>query len=108
MTTLVIPMTIIHDHIMLPDDRGPVVFATLLSVSCSICAPAKMNQAEVEAFAAAAMGPSQVGGWVSVDKSQAGLGDATPNPCNIYPGRKHWLLFDAVNAAVMFRKVMDK
>jgi hypothetical protein len=99
---------IIHGKIMLPGDCGPVLFAQLMNVSCSICAPATMAQADVEAFACTAAGPAQMGGWVSVDKSKAGIGDPTPNPCNVYPERKHWFLFDAVNAAALFGEIIDK
>jgi hypothetical protein len=48
-----------------------------------------MIKAEVEAFAA-----TQIPGvWESIDKSQLGIGSATPNPCNIEPDRRmHWFM----------------
>lgn len=94
-----------HDPITLTTPDAPVVFAELLGVSCSVCAPDTMTMAEVEAFANEHGPKSNFGKWVAVDKSKIGflaeLGAAspTPNPCNQVAGRKHWFLLNEINAA---------
>ena len=81
------------------------VFANLGGFTCSICAPNAMTKDDVESFAEAkfpAATPAPIGGWEAVDKSKAGLGGATPNPCNIDPeNRTHWFLLDGLRAAAM-------
>jgi hypothetical protein len=91
-------MSIIHDDITLPADGGPVVFAFLAGISCSVCAPNEMGKDAVEDFAALAC-ESNMGGWEAVDKSKLGLGTSTPNPCNHAPGRRHWFLLSGLQAA---------
>jgi hypothetical protein len=81
-------MTINHDT---PAHEGdePVVFAALGGFTCSICAPNSMVKADVEAFAATQF----PGVWESIDKSKLNMGSATPNPCNMAPGRRtHWFM----------------
>lgn len=90
-------MSIHHDG-PVPNDGAPWVFASLGGFTCSVCAPGKMTAHDVEDFASARLG-RPVGGWVAVDKAKAGLGEPTPNPCNIAQGRQHWFLLAGVQAA---------
>lgn len=92
---------IIHDPITLTTPDAPVVFAELMGVTCSICAPDAMTAAQVEAFANEHGPASQFGQWVTVDKSKLGLGQPTPNPCNQVAGRRHWFLLNEPNAAML-------
>ena len=83
-------MTISHEKIDLRTPDAPVVFSSLLDVSCSVCAPDHMTEHEVTRFANAE-GPAAHGGaWIAVDKSTLGMGTPTPNPCNQVAGRRHW------------------
>jgi hypothetical protein len=91
-------MTIVHPKRNMPD--GAFVFAALGGFTCSICAPDDMSKADVEAFAEREV-TGGVGGWEAVDKSKAGFGAATPNPCNIAAGRTHWFLLDSMTAATL-------
>jgi hypothetical protein len=43
-------MTIQHGRITLTTPDEPVIFATLLDISCSICAPDSMSEPEIAAF----------------------------------------------------------
>jgi len=80
-----------HDHITLTSPDEPVIFASLLNVSCSVCAPLTMTEAEVVRFANATIRPPG-GDWQAFDKSKLGLGSPTPNPCNQESTRQHWFL----------------
>jgi len=81
---------IVHDTLALREGRL-FIFAQLLGISCSVCAPKDVPQAEIEEFAAALVEPDG-GRWHAIDKSKMGLGDPTPNPCNQAEGRLHWFL----------------
>lgn len=88
-----------HDCMTLEPDK-PFVFADLLGMTCSICAPASWLAMEVEAFAGKKFRSS---GWRSIDKSKMGLGSPTPNPCNVAgAGRLHHFLmrFDHIHSSV--------
>jgi hypothetical protein len=77
--------------------RSAVVFVEWLGVTCSICAPWIMDQKEVEAFAE--LNCERMGApWTAVDKSKPPLsmGEPTPNPCNVYPSRRHWFLLSDI------------
>ena len=83
-------------HPPFPDDAtlgGAVMFAELVGLTCSMCAPVIMGQEEVEAAAMLITSP-QLGAWRAVDKSQPpiSLGAKTPSPCNLYQDRQHWFL----------------
>lgn len=83
-------------HPPFPQDNtlgGAVMFAELFGISCSLCAPLLMDEAEVEA-AAMIMATPRKGPWKAVDKSKppVSIGAPTPSPCNVYPGRQHWFL----------------
>lgn len=101
---------IVHDVITLVTPDAPVVFAKLLGLSCSVCAPETMTMAEVEAFANEHGPKPDSGKWVAVDKSKLrfldglGLSAPTPNPCNQVAGRKHWFLLNEINAAKFARE----
>jgi hypothetical protein len=73
-------MSIIHDKLDLRAGRL-FLFAQLGGISCSICAPNDVPQAEIEEFAATLAEPDG-GRWLAIDKSKMGLGEPTPNPCN--------------------------
>lgn len=92
---------IVHDRLLIAANGGPVVFARLGMVSCSICARSEVAKDQIEAFAERHLG-RPIGGWVAVDKSLAGMGDPTPNPCNHAPDRLHWFLVDGLNAAQLW------
>lgn len=78
-----------HDRIgMAPDE--PVIFAFFPGFSCSICAPDRMTEADIVAFADQKTLDGYT--WRIVDKSTIGLGSPTPNPCNQVDGRRHWFL----------------
>jgi hypothetical protein len=81
--------TIGHDHISLTALDAPFVFKTLHGVSCSVCAPDTMSEAQVVAFANAERPKRR---WRAADKSTFGLGLATPSPCSQVAGRLHWFL----------------
>ena len=87
-------MTISHSH--RPVEPGkPFIFASLMTVSCSVCAPCSMSQADVEQFAESVEPGVE---WHAIDKSKPPLsiGEPTPHPCNIDPaGRQHWFLMSA-------------
>lgn len=69
------------------------VFAELMGFTCSICAPSFWDVDRVIKFAESEFPSGDGARWVSVDKSTLGLGQPTPNPCNIAPvGRKHWFM----------------
>ena len=73
---------------------GPaVVFLEIGGLTCSICAPMKMTQHDVEQFAEASC-RRIAGPWQAVDKSlpPISMGEPTPGPCNQYVGRQHWFL----------------
>jgi hypothetical protein len=92
-------MTISHDRITLTSPDAPVVFAALLGVSCSVCAPDGMSPVEIERFANE-QGPAPQGGRsMIVNKAELGLGAPTPNPCNQVAGRRHWFLLSQAAAA---------
>lgn len=96
---------IVHGKIALTSPDSPVVFAELLGMSCSVCAPEAMTAPEVEAYAND-LGPEpNFGKWVIVDKSKLGLGSPTPNPCNQIDGRRHWFLLNEPNAAMLAGEV---
>ena len=78
-----------HDTITLTTPDAPVIFASLPMISCSVCAPDTMGEAQIVAFANAEL-PRQR--WRAIDKSTLGLGTPTPNPCNQVDGRRHWFL----------------
>jgi hypothetical protein len=90
----------IHDNITLTTPDAPVVFAELMGMTCSICAPDAMTEIEIERFANDQI-LSNFGKWVVVDKSKLGLGQPTPNPCNQVAGRRHWFLLNEINAAML-------
>ena len=83
-------MTIQHGRITLTTPDESVIFATLLDISCSICAPDSMSEPEIAAFASRDTLPGVE--WVVVDKATLKLGTSTPNPCNQVAGRRHWFL----------------
>lgn len=83
---------ITHDRITLTTPDQPVVFAHLLGISCSVCAPASMTGAAVERFADEHGPPASKGRWLVINKATLGMGSATPNPCNQVAGRTHWFL----------------
>jgi hypothetical protein len=97
---------LVHDRFAMVANGGPIVFARLGMISCSVCALNTLDKESVEAFANRALG-RPIGGWVAVDKSRAGMGDPTPNPCNHEPDRQHWFLVDGLNAAQLFGAVKD-
>jgi hypothetical protein len=84
---------IVHPKMPHPGDRA-VVFAHLPGLSCSVCAPVSMSEAEVEAFALAEIPPPNDAIWKATDLSEEVPGlTKTPNPCNIEPdARRHWCL----------------
>ena len=84
-------------HPPFPDDPqlgGAVMYANLVGMTCSVCAPLIMGQEEVEAAAMLLAEPRGEGPWRAIDKSQPPLsmGAKTPSPCNVYPDRQHWFL----------------
>ena len=83
---------ITHDHITLTTPDQPVVFAHLLGISCSICAPATLTGAHIERFANERGPPPSKGRWRVIDKATLGMGTPTPNRCNQVDGRLHWFL----------------
>jgi hypothetical protein len=86
-------MTIIHENMPHdPDSPEAFVFADLLGMFCSVCAPNYWRKDRVELFACATM---ESDGWLAVDKAAIGLGgSSTPNPCNHAPGKRlhHFLM----------------
>ena len=93
-----------HDPVELIAGKA-FMFARLIGISCSICAPKDMPQAEVEAIALTFAEPDG-DRWIAVDKSKPpiSIGGPTPNPCNQDPaGRLHWfLLSEAAMHGVAF------
>lgn len=92
---------IVHDALTLVTPDAPVVFAELMGMSASICAPDTMTGQQVTAWANEHGPPSNFGKWVAVDKSKLGLGQPTPNPCNQVAGRRHWFLLNELNASML-------
>lgn len=84
-------MTIIHESMPHdPDSPDAFLFAALLGMTCSICAPNDWTKERVEAFADERM---QREGFEAINKAELGLGSSTPNPCNHAPDkRRHWFL----------------
>ena len=83
-------MTIRHPPIDKASSDKAFVFAELLSVSCSICAPVSWSKEMVEAFARETF-PGIA--WQAVDISKLFGVSKTPNPCNQAPKlRQHWFL----------------
>jgi hypothetical protein len=76
-----------------PTLGGAVVFAEFYGLTCSICAPRIMDEAEVEVAAMVLLQP-RGRPWKAVDKSKPpiSIGAPTPSPCNQYPDRQHWFL----------------
>ena len=91
-------MAIIHEKITLATPDPPVIFASLLGISCSVCAPDSMTAVEIEAFANREGPMPSAGRWIVVDKGQPGFGTHAPNPCNQVAGRQHWFLLNELNA----------
>jgi hypothetical protein len=85
-------MTIGHDRISLTTLDAPFVFKSLHGISCSICAPDSMSEAQVVAFASAEQPKRR---WRAVDQNTFGIGLVTPNPCSQVAGRRHWFLVPA-------------
>jgi hypothetical protein len=71
-------MTISHDRITLTTPDQPVVFASPLGFSCSVCAPDAMTEAEVAAFPNREGPKPSVGESIAVEK--AGSGSASQRP----------------------------
>ena len=84
-------MTISHDH-TITTSGAPFVFKSLHGISCSICAPDSMSEAQVVAFASAEQPKRR---WRAVDQNTFGIGPVTPNPCSQVAGRRHWFLVPA-------------
>jgi hypothetical protein len=80
----------LHDG---PRHGEAIMFASLMRMTCSVCAPSSMEQKEVEAAAMIMLTPKW-GPWRAVDKSRPpiSIGEPTPNACNVYAGRQHWFL----------------
>lgn len=83
---------IVHDRITLNSPDDPVIFASLFDISCSICAPAAMMKAQIEAYANEHGPKSLLGPWRVVDAHHITHRSHTPNPCNQVDGRMHWFL----------------
>lgn len=83
---------IVHDPITLNTPDGPVVFASLYDISCSVCAPAGMVKAQIEAYANEHGPKSELGPWRVFDAFRITHNSHTPNPCNQVDGRMHWFL----------------
>jgi hypothetical protein len=83
-------MMIGHDPNPSSDGDQPFVFAGLFGWTCSICAPLSWPKERVEEFACQSF---KSDGWQAVNKTDLGLGDPTPNPCDQAPSRRqHWFL----------------
>jgi hypothetical protein len=86
-------MTIIHESMPHdPDSPEAFVFAALLGMFCSVCAPNGWTKSAVERFACEAM---KSDGWQAVDKAKLMPGTgSTPNPCNHAPDKRlhHFLM----------------
>jgi hypothetical protein len=85
-------MTISHERITLTTPDQPVIFASLLDVSCSVCAPFAMTKDQVEVFANEHGPKSELGPWKVVDLFAITKRSHTPNACNQVVGRAHWFL----------------
>lgn len=81
-----------HDRISLTTPDAPVIFATLMDVSCSVCAPSGMTKAQIEAYANEHGPKSGLGPWQIVDVHKITKTTHTPNRCNQVDGRVHWFL----------------
>jgi hypothetical protein len=86
-------MGITHDRITLNSPDEPVMFASLLDISCSICAPATMTENQIEAYANKHYPTTgELGPWKVVDVFLITKHGHSPNPCNQVDGRTHWFL----------------